>query len=733
MMRRAGSALLFTSVVLGSAGARAEDTSDIQSILNEHVITTASTTAQKDSAAPALSTTITSEDLKLYGIRTLAEAVNFLSMGVVASDPLRTPDIGARGVLFENDDGKHFLLLINGHAVNDPLYGAARFDQGAGVPIDMVDHIEVVVGPGSVLYGSNAMMGVINVITKSGSAYQGGHAVGEYEFGRSYHAAAGTGVTFKLFGAPSELTAGIDYYKQFGPDVRFPDTNEFPNRSNVAYNVNFGSGLPRNVWGGTVRNSYYTEAPSAMLRFRSGDFEINLIGSAYRQGIPYATSSEPAYFDDPNNRNIDRALRLDARHDATLSTLLSLTSHAYADTYDHQRYLDVPGQLCFQADRCRYYDAGLARWVGAEERLSFNWLHDSSLVTLLGVDVRERWASAKQDLSDADTGAYIAPTSGHIDVHSLLVAPYVQQTWSPAAWLDLNGGVRLDADSRFSPVFSPRGAAAVHPWGKGTIKAIYSQAFRAPTWAETILANHLVAASESAQPETVRSIEGSFEQRVGAQRLILSLFRTHWDRIIRPAPLPAATRVELQNAMKLPTLVANVEQYSNAGSVDNYGLSGGWDGSLGHNHVRYGLNITETYTRLNDAAGVVELAVAPLLVGNLHLAYMPGGYFPTPALVASIISARPSNRTYSDGTAFPEAPPLGDLRFTLTGALPLKGLSYRASAEYLTASTSAYAAGPDVTWLAGSQAGPPLAVPIDQYRAFVGLRYDFLTGEGEGE
>ncbi len=61
MKRHAGGALLFTSVVLGAAGARAEDTSDIHSILNEHVITTASTTAQKDSAAPALSTTITSE------------------------------------------------------------------------------------------------------------------------------------------------------------------------------------------------------------------------------------------------------------------------------------------------------------------------------------------------------------------------------------------------------------------------------------------------------------------------------------------------------------------------------------------------------------------------------------------------------------------------------------------------------------------------------------------------
>jgi len=282
-------------------------------------------------------------------------------------------------------------------------------------------------------------------------------------------------------------------------------------------------------------------------------------------------------------------------------------------------------------------------------------------------------------------------------------------------------------------VLSPRGAAAVHPWDKATFKAIYSQAFRAPTWAETILANHLVAPSESVKPETVRSIEGSFEQRVGAQRLILALFKTHWDRIIRPAPLTPQARVALQNNGTLPTLVGNVEQFGAAGSMDNFGFSGGWDGSFGQNHVRYGVSLTETYTRLNTAAGAEELAIAPLFVGNLHIAYVPGGYFPTPALAASFIGARPSNRTYPDGSLFPEGAPVGDLRLTFTGALPLKGLSYRASAEYLTSSTSAYAAGPELSWLAGDQAGPPVAVPVDQYRAFVGLRYDFLTGEGEAQ
>jgi outer membrane receptor for ferrienterochelin and colicins len=53
--------------------------------------------------------------------------------------------------------------------------GAVRFNRGAGIPMEMVDHVEVIVGPGSVLYGSSAMLGVINVVTKDSRAFAGTH------------------------------------------------------------------------------------------------------------------------------------------------------------------------------------------------------------------------------------------------------------------------------------------------------------------------------------------------------------------------------------------------------------------------------------------------------------------------------------------------------------------------------------------------------------------------------
>ena len=64
------------------------------------------------------------------------------------------------------DDNPRILLLVNGHRLNDRIYDTAAV--GTEFPLDLalIDHIEVVRGPGSSLYGTNAIFGVINVITR---------------------------------------------------------------------------------------------------------------------------------------------------------------------------------------------------------------------------------------------------------------------------------------------------------------------------------------------------------------------------------------------------------------------------------------------------------------------------------------------------------------------------------------------------------------------------------------
>jgi outer membrane receptor for ferrienterochelin and colicins len=729
-------------VVMSARPALADDKSEIESILSEHVISTASTTAQRASVAPALSTTITAEDIRALGLRTLAEAINFLAIGVVTSDPLRTPDIGSRGVMFGNDDGKHFLLLINGHAINDPLYGAARFDEGAGVPMDLVDHIEVVVGPGSVLYGSNAMMGVINVITKTTSDYRGGHVYGDFEVGRTYRAGAGVGVSFSLFGTPSEITAGIEYYGRYGSTLDFPLQGLTVGKSGPFSKIYWGRDLQVNEWGGTVKSANFAQAPSAMVRLRTGDFEVNLMANLYRRGIPYASSYENVLFDDSQSYELDRSLRVDIKHQATLSTLAQLTSRVYADSFDHQRRLDQDGPsgcLLGTVRFCGYYDAGVAQWAGLEERLALNWLHDQTLVTTLGVDARVRWVGTKQDELNIDTGAPLGPTEGRINDLGGIVSPYAQQTYSPTNWLDLNAGVRLDADGRYAAQLSPRGAIAIRPLDKTTFKVIYSQAFRAPTLSETSIVDYTVAPSPALQAETVRSLEASIEQRFGPQRLVFGVFRTWWENLVESGPVPIDELSMLQANHQEPLIVGNLNSYNNVASVDNYGWNGGWEGSLADRRLRLGLSATGAFTRLNQGGQALYPAIAPQIFGNAHVGYAFGPSLPTTTLAVYGLGPRAADRAAPRGGTLPAAPALADLRLAVVGRVPsIHSVGYSVTADYVTASQGPYAAGPSLSSLqqvlaaAGNAFPNPGFAPIDQFRVMVGLRFDFLDGASTG-
>jgi hypothetical protein len=126
------------------------------------------------------------------------------------------------------------------------------------------------------------------------------------------------------------------------------------------------------------------------------------------------------------------------------------------------------------------------------------------------------------------------------------------------------------------------------------------------------------------------------------------------------------------------------------------------------------------------------LVVAPPVFGNARVAYHLGGDLPTVAVAGRYLATRPADQVAF--TPAPYAPPLGELRATVSGpAHFVRGLSYRVSADYSFADKGAYVIGPLQTSTSGGSlpAGvtrPPVSAelsPIDTFRATVGLQYDF--------
>ncbi len=734
--------LLLAPLLAASGTARADDLSELEGILSEPVVTTASESAETSTNAPATSTTLTAEDIRRYGIHSIAEAIDFLSLGVVTANPLGPVDIGARGVMFPRDFGDHFLLLVNGHAVNEPLFGTAHFDRGAGIPMEMVDHIEVILGPGSVLYGSNAMLGVINVITKRAKDWHGTHVVGETEVSRSeqvgggsryeptwYRAAAGAGYDFKLFGTPSEATVGLEYQTQSGPNFFFPPFfggNDPLTGTGYRFNRN---GPQNGIWGGVADGTYWSRVPAGHLRLISGNLELNVHASEYDRSIPYRSRFDRPYndFDEPGHE-LDRSLWGDLKYRLTLTPVLQVTARVYGDSFDYQDHAYVS-----QIDVCRYQSAttcdlnydGASRWVGSELQLSFDWFKDARFVTLIGADGRLRYVRTRGEIYDVYTQRPLVSSFALTRENDRTLGTYIEQTWQAARWLGFNAGARYDTEDRFTGQVSPRVATTVHPWKGGTLKAIYAEAFRAPSYQETNFSSPNEVPAGPLSPERVRSVEGSIEEAFGTQKLLFGAFRSWWTNMVEVHFLtPAETAQAAQQGLINEFLGSEFAQYRNVSSIDNYGFNAAYSGQTENGALRYGLNVTGAYARRFVAnAPPLPLNVTPELFGNARISYDLPGLLPTLGVVAQYMSKRPADLAFI-GTYVPEpyAPPQLDLRGTISGDVPgLKGLSYRLWADYAFATQGPYVVGP-----LPPAPMPAELVPVDQFRAGIGLQYDLF-------
>lgn len=749
-----GLCFAFSLATLLSLPAHAEG--GLEQALEQTIVTTPSRSSQPSRVAPATSSVITAEDLQRHGIRSLDEAINFASLGMVTQNPQHAVEIGARGVLLTGDYGNHVLLLVDGHMLNEPWNGTAYFERGAGVPMELVDHIEVSLGPGSVMYGSNAMLGVINVVTKRAKDYPGVRLIGEGElgfpanasgdlrgpsFGSSYLGALGTGYRIgggagyelRLLDMPAELVVQAEYYASRGPTLSYRP--QFYGDDGVTGEPKrFSPNSPTGVWGGKVDEAFYTRVPTAYLKLTLGRLEAKARIGMYERGDPHLDSliGDSGNFDDASNFERDRFLNLDLSYRIPISDVASASIRFYSD-FNHYHWSNtsaaaedcLPGQL----QGCERRLDGNGRTFGTELQTSVDWFEDGRLTTLAGVDARFRQTFSRYAFEDAATGIEARVPGNDFDRDDGLVAPYLQQSVHPTTWLDFNLGIRGDFDSRFGSRASPRGAAAVSPWSGGTLKAIYAEAFRAPTAYELLFSDPdaQVRAGEL-QPETVRSIEGSIEQTFGTQRILFGVFQSRWSNMVQ---LGTLSDEEVANAIAAGELSDGVEgagQYRNVARVDNYGYNASYEGMALDRRLRYTLNVTGAYTRIDVGDGTPPRVptVGPQLFGNARISYDLGAPLPTLALAAHGFGSRPADRAFDGGfTEKPYASAGLELRATISGPVPgVEGLRYRASTTYATAKKGAYVVGPNL--YAADETTRAELSPVSRLTGFVGLEYQLL-------
>lgn len=144
----------------------AEDLLSLEDLLNMSV-SSASKYEQHISDIPASVSIITSEEIEKYGYSSLDEILNTVRGTYLTYDKIYR-NLGIRGFSIPADYNNKILYMVNGHTMNEIIYGSALIGNELGISLDIIDRIEIVRGPGSVIHGSNAMFLVINIITKTG-------------------------------------------------------------------------------------------------------------------------------------------------------------------------------------------------------------------------------------------------------------------------------------------------------------------------------------------------------------------------------------------------------------------------------------------------------------------------------------------------------------------------------------------------------------------------------------
>ena len=152
-------------VILSETGTDDLTEISLEDLLNMQV-TTVSKSSEKLSDAPGVISVLTKDEIDRFGGTTLKDLLERIP-GLIGSTVYMTDrsTIAPRGdqVLASSS---HVLLLLNGRPVREALEGGIKGEIYEAFPVNTIERIEVIRGPGSVLYGSNAYSAVINVITE---------------------------------------------------------------------------------------------------------------------------------------------------------------------------------------------------------------------------------------------------------------------------------------------------------------------------------------------------------------------------------------------------------------------------------------------------------------------------------------------------------------------------------------------------------------------------------------
>ncbi len=432
--------------------------------------------------APASVTIITAEDIRKYGYRTLGEALSGVR-GFYLSNDRTYETLGVRGFSLPGDYSSHLLVMVNGHNMADNVFNYMLYF-GNEFPIEMnlIKQIEIIRGPASALYGSNAMFATINIITKSPDEVGPLSVIADTG---SFGEKKGQVVAAGSLGSAKYLFSGSVFNNSGESPIFFPQYNTPQN--------NYGEAIDM-----TGERGYHF---FATLDWRHWIVTAAFSGDSKIQPISWG----PTIFDDRGTRNNDERNFVDAAYERVIAGG-TLRWRTYYDSFHyegHDEYALADGGV--EDNR----QSEIGNWVGTQLTYRVRPFFAGDVTVGVESNIDLRAFLTNYDVTPVPV-TYLR--TSHPDRSVALI--FQDEKKLSERW-KVDVGLRVDKSYYQHDFISPR-AALIYKRSDWTYKFLYGRSFRDPSAFQLFYGDGLAdAANPNLRPESADTLEFDAERKIG--------------------------------------------------------------------------------------------------------------------------------------------------------------------------------------------------------------------------
>lgn len=570
--------LLFLSICLPLSGAEVsttsedfpeaaeqapEETSELSFFENIPVVVTASKRPERISQAASIISVITEEDIQQMGARTIMDVLRTIPGIEIVKDLNSLSQIAVRGFRSETSSGVK--ILIDGHAMNDPISGGATWFYD-DLSLKNVRRIEIIRGPASALYGANAFVSVVNILTKNAQDIDG---LDVSVRGGSFQTVNPSFLIGKVI-QELEITLYADYLTTEGPDLFFrEDALSIYDRYTALDGI-----APISLAPGEFHEAREKFDLGYTLRFRGFSWRGRFMNKHREPFLPSFTDLTAL-----NTRS-----REDLQHSYTeveyrqfFTERLELSTRAYIDYFQVDTFERLArGITLFVPQRQLFgrYRNGLKTKVhaesyriGVEQQMNFRLFERNDLT--LGA-AYQYWnihkVSFRTNSANLELGL---PPDQLFDIEELepgidlsesrtIFSLFAQDSWKIRQTLDLTLGLRGDFFDDMGGVLTPKVGMVYEATPSVNVKVLFGSAFRLFSFLESVDSE-----SDEDMTEELRTFEiGLSYQPLKWLTTEVNYFYTDINELIQ------VTEGEDTGAYPIETS----QIYQNIGGVDVHGL-----------------------------------------------------------------------------------------------------------------------------------------------------------------